>query len=140
MLRLISAVPVKQGGPTVINMPGLRSGFGNPNSISRCKKTAYMRKAIIQPRPRYVIPQTMIVRALMGGCVGATMPASTPPSSMGNMGKIHAGVIPLIVSRIAPAKSCKYCKPEVMKATAYRVRGREISSHLVRREQNQADA
>ena len=54
------------------------------------------------------------------------MPANTPPSRIGNIGRIHAGVIPLIVSRIPPAKSCKYCKPEVMKAVAMYIQKRTL--------------
>jgi hypothetical protein len=50
-------------------------------------------KAIIQPTPKKVTPPTMIVRQFMGGWPGAMMLAITPPSIIGKIGRIQAGVM-----------------------------------------------
>lgn len=84
-----------------------------------------MRKAIIQPMPVYVTPAITIVIALPTGWVEATIPANVPESNNGKTGKIHAGVIPWMVNRVAGAANrCKYCRPELQKAIAMYIQNR----------------
>jgi hypothetical protein len=55
------ASPVKEGGPTAMNMPGLVSGRGRPLVMRQRMYGPYMKLAIIMPKPWNVMPRRLLV-------------------------------------------------------------------------------